>query len=89
MSHHRIQRRRNQTISSSATDDNKSSIHVDAAACELLTRFFTDLCLHCGDICDGREFNVENSDDISPIIDLCPHNYVDICDGTESNDRTF
>ena len=63
------------TISSPATNGNKSSIHFDAAACELLTRLVTNLCLHCGDICDDREFNVENSDDISPIIELCQHNY--------------
>jgi hypothetical protein len=70
-------------------DGNTSSIHFDAAACELLTRFITNLYLHCGDICDGREFNVENSDDISPIIELCPHNYVDICDNSGSVNRNF
>jgi hypothetical protein len=41
------------TISSPATDGNKSSIHFDATAWELLTWFVTNLCLHCGDICDG------------------------------------
>ena len=49
----------------------------------------TNLCLHYGDICDGSESNVENSDDISPIIDLCPHNYVDICDDCGSVNRNF
>ena len=77
------------TISSPATDGNKSSIHFDATACELLTRFVTNLCLHCGDICDGSEFNVENSYDSSSIIELCPHNYVDICDDTGSVNRNF
>ena len=77
------------TISSPATDGNKSSIHFDVAACELLTRLVTNLCLHCGDICDGSEFTVENSDDISSIIELCPHNYVDICDDSGSVNRNF
>ena len=77
------------TISSPATNGNKSSIHFDAAACELLTRLVTNLCLHCGDICDDREFNVENSDDISPIIELCQHNYGDICDDSGPVNRNF
>jgi hypothetical protein len=77
------------TISSPVTNENISSIHFDATTWELLTRFVTNLCLHCGDICDGSEFNVENSDDISSIIDLCPHNYVDICDDSGSVNRNF
>ena len=89
MSHHRRPRRGHQTISSPTTDGNTSSIHFDAAACEMLTRFITNLCLHCGDMCYGSESNVENSDDISPIIDLCPHNYVDICDDCGSVNRNF
>jgi hypothetical protein len=77
------------TISSPATDGNKSSIHFDATAWELLTWFVTNLCLHRGDICDGSEFNVENSDDISSIIKLCQHNYGDICDDNRNFDDEF
>ena len=51
--------------------------------------FVTNPCLHYGDICDDREFNIENSDDISSIIELCPHNYVDICDDSGPINRNF
>ena len=61
------------TISSPVTNENISSIHFDATTWELLTRFVTNLCLHCGDICDDSGSVNRNFDDGFSAIELCQH----------------
>ena len=74
-------------IFSEPSNPTDGTIHCNASACEMLTRFSEQLCLHYGDICNGNEVTDRIGDNAYSAIELCQHNgnhHGDICDDSES-----